>query len=1206
MTRLFTLILCLFALLPLTCVQADDTYPTRLHSREILAPFNFNISGEAWRWLGEKRELRIAVYAPDNVPLSYEPEKGSLEGISADYLLLITRSLGVKAAVRHYPSRAEALSALHSGAIDMMVDESGSKLSPTQQQFASIPFINNQPSLISRDISVVLAPDKQDKGPVKIAMIDGYLDNQWVADHFPQAIITRYPSMQTALASVAFGENQYAIASLVSANWHLERIYGNHLSVTDIYPATPDGPRFLVNDRNAPLLAILNSAIQAVPKIQKLLIASQWKVDSEFGNFQSLKNLSQREQRWLQQHQTLNVVINPLYAPFTMQDSANSFYGVSADLLRLIRLRTGLNFNVIEANSVVDMFNEVKQGNADIIAAMSHSDARDNQLLFSRTYVAPPFVLVARDGSDVSDKLKKDMRIAVLPDNAIREWLKQHYPDVQQVAAPNASVALQWVNEGKVDGAVHNLIGASYMIDRFFRGELKILGRVGAKVSLISFAVSRNQPELHSILNKALADIPPREISFILKKWQSPPNARLDTWQLYRTQFYWMASIFALLVLSSLMWIYYLRREIGSRKRIELTLQDQANFHETLFNGTPVPVYVVDQSGEITDSNQAWRDFFANSSDALLALPLTDTQHPLAPIYPELQQLLSSPFSAVISSQRHIIRVDIQNHTIVHQAVPYRDRHGNVGGLICSWQDISGHEYLLDALSVARERAEKANRSKSTFLATMSHEIRTPISAIIGLLELAVTGKDKRAADDEAVRVAYDSAQSLLGLIGDILDMAKIESGKLELHPEWVDFSQLAEPVMRVFEGLARQKGLMLHCSVDRLHPDEILLDPGRFRQVLSNLVSNAIKFTERGSVDVEIRCLPEGEDKIRLEVRVTDTGIGISEEDQTRVFSPYEQTDAGAKKTTGTGLGLAICQELMLKMDGSIRLQSQLGRGSCITIQVPVKHRQHLELPNAEPSPQPDIPVSLRILAVDDHPANRLLLKRQLTRQGHQVIEAVNGEQALELWRKMPFDVVITDCSMPVMDGLTLTRIIRTEETSPITILGLTANAQEEERLRCLAAGMNDCLFKPLRLPQLEAVLRHIPGQSPSEEEWQPRLEEMIDLEMLRALAHGEREFLFSLLRATRDENVMDMQQAEKMFSQHLWDELARSLHRMAGAAQIIGANGVEQYCRELEKAFLHDPTHPGLSVKFHQTLTIIEELNQAIDIFIAADQVA
>lgn len=1199
MRRFLLPALCLLAFFPLTTLQAETPQPMRLYSRESASPLIFKLNDSDWRWLGEKRQVKLAVYAPDNPPFGLVLESGLYEGLSADYSMLMLRYLGLRFSMLHYSSRSEALAGLSRGEADILIDDSGSQEDLPAGLESSIPYMSDYPALISRETAmakpVALPPG------TRIAIMRGYLSDEWVEQRFPGARLTHYDNAQNALSAVAFGQQDYYLGNLTTASFLIERNYATQLSVADVFSAKETGPRFIVRDAETPLLRAIDAVLASISPVQHKVFFRHWSQGPDMGLLPSALPLTRREKNWLAQHRgSLKVVTNPLYAPFTLTDSQAQFHGIAADVLRLIHLRTGLNFTAVEADSVPAMFKMVRDKKGDFLAAMSHSAERDRQLLFTRPYVLPPFVLVVRNVLGAPADVADINSLAITPDNTLRGWLQKHYPDLTLVDAENASLAMQMVSEGKVDGAVNNLIGAHYMIDRYFRGSLKIAARLGEEPARISFAVGRDQPELHSILNKALADIPPRDISMIANKWQGTPDIKLSTWSVYRSEFYWLAGIFAVLVITSLIWNYYLHREVRLRKDAQKRLEEQAGFLSTLFNSTPLPVYVVAQDGALIDYSPEWETFFQQDTAGTCRLALSAPEHPLSEIWRTLREALDSGQQEVIAAPRYYyVNNGAAKRIILHRAVVFKDVAGNVGGFICSWQDITEHEQLLSDLSSARERAEQANRSKSTFLATMSHEIRTPISAIIGLLELAVTNKAGSQADAESVQVAYQSAQSLLGLIGDILDMAKIESGKLELAPEWVRIDTLVTPVVRVFDGLARQKGIRLQCHIDRLHPDEVWLDPMRLRQILSNLIGNAIKFTEQGAVDVQLHCVGEQGESALLEFIVTDTGVGIAAEEQKSVFNPYVQAESGNKES-GTGLGLAICAQLVAMMQGTITLHSRPGRGTRITVQLPVMHRQASVSAAVE---QEDHVVSgspLNILAVDDHPTNRLLLKRQLERLGHRVTEAENGEQAISIWQYGAFDVVITDCSMPVMDGLALTRYLRQAQTSPLTIFGLTANAQAEERERCLAAGMDECLFKPLRLPQLESLLSRIPRRQ-SAVSAPPPLAALVDLPALMQLAQHDKPLLHTLLKTTRDENARDMQQARALYQAGAWADLARCVHRLAGAAQVVGAAVVEEQGRYLEKLLEQGEEVAQVDRYVENLLSEVMALNQAIDDFLA-----
>ncbi|CAC9678515.1 Virulence sensor protein BvgS precursor [Pseudomonas putida] len=390
---------------------------------------------------------------------------------------------------------------------------------------------------------------------------------------------------------------------------------------------------------------------------------------------------------------------------------------------------------------------------------------------------------------------------------------------------------------------------------------------------------------------------------------------------------------------------------------------------------------------------------------------------------------------------------------------------------------------LLEQLRQAKDDAEQASQTKSTFLATMSHEIRTPMNAVIGLLELALEDSRGGRCDTQTLQTAHDSAIGLLELIGDILDISRIESGHVTLQPVPTNLVELVRATVRVFEGNARAKGLHLHSELPAA-PVWVLADPLRLKQVLSNLISNAIKFTDSGEVQASLLLPPPTDtDSLAVELSVRDTGIGISPADQARLFNTFVQAD-GPRARQGAGLGLVISRTLAELMGGTLNLQSVEGLGTKVQVSLqlpacaaPVQADQHD--PVLETSSGP-----LNILVVDDYPANLLLLERQLHTLGHRVTLAENGEIALARWQAARFDLVITDCSMPVMDGHELTRRIRSLEgergLAACRILGVTANAQAEERARCLASGMDECLFKPIGLRTLKTHLPHAhPGSS-------------------------------------------------------------------------------------------------------------------------------
>jgi two-component system sensor histidine kinase EvgS len=492
-----------------------------------------------------------------------------------------------------------------------------------------------------------------------------------------------------------------------------------------------------------------------------------------------------------------------------------------------------------------------------------------------------------------------------------------------------------------------------------------------------------------------------------------------------------------------------------------------------------------------------------------------------------------------------------------------------------AWQrrQIRQRQQWLQQLQDAKDAADDANRAKTTFLATMSHEIRTPMNALIGMLELALKRSEEGITDRFAIEVASGSAQQLLALIGDILDIARIESGHLSLTPERANLHELTASVCRVFEGLARQKGLDWRVELDEHSDCDVLIDPLRFKQVLSNLLSNAIKFTEEGQVSLTLRAEPGISGHRLVSVVIEDSGIGISAADQQRLFSPFVQAGKTQQSgRSGSGLGLVISRSLCEMMGGRLQLHSEFGGGTQVEVSLDVPVLQPLVGGDVQPNGLLLPTRSLTILVVDDYPANRLLLSRQLSYLGHRVLEAEDGEQGLEQWRRQSLDVLITDCNMPVLSGYELAMAIRDEERAqglPATlILGFTANAQPEENRRCLEAGMDDCLFKPIRLGDLsEWLAARFPGELNAADIPSPPASE-IDLSGLEQYVGSDRTLVNRLVHDLAVTNREDRQHLLQAHAAGNRQDLQDLAHRIKGGARMVRAIRLIECCEQLEMA--------------------------------------
>ncbi|MBL8556363.1 MAG: response regulator [Phenylobacterium sp.] len=376
-----------------------------------------------------------------------------------------------------------------------------------------------------------------------------------------------------------------------------------------------------------------------------------------------------------------------------------------------------------------------------------------------------------------------------------------------------------------------------------------------------------------------------------------------------------------------------------------------------------------------------------------------------------------------------------------------------------------------EALRQARRQAEAANEAKSNFLAMMSHELRTPLNGVLGMAR-ALQRTELDARQQAHVTTILRSGDGLLTMLNDVLDIAKIEAGRMDLDVDAFDLRALGEQAVELWSETAAGKGLSLACAAEPDLPPLVLGDETRVRQIVLNLVSNALKFTETGGVVVALRCAPGTDGDGGVEIVVRDTGIGMTPEQQSALFRPYVQAEAStARRYGGTGLGLAICRKLSAMMGGEISAQSEPGKGSAFRVWLPLPAATEAA---ATDSLTPDELPALSVLVADDNPINQAVARAILDAAGCHVEAVANGAQALERLRTEAFDVVLMDVHMPVMDGVEAVRRLRDGEAGPpeVPVVALTADAMPGEEARLKALGFDALQHKPVQPAALIAAI--------------------------------------------------------------------------------------------------------------------------------------
>lgn len=840
------------------------------------------------------------------------------------------------------------------------------------------------------------------------------------------------------------------------------------------------------------------------------------------------------------------------HLPYSDFDANHQLQGAATDLLSALAAQNGLHFTTQAASSHAQLAQMLNEQSIQLALPPPQSSPPPPGILVSHPLLQQRWALVVRqDRLPLQHESSLDLRhqrVLILRHSPAQVGLLAAYPGVELGEAASLHEAIRLLNAGAAQGIVCDATQAALLASNLYPGTLSVRP-LPAIVSKQSLWLAPGQDALLQRINHAIDTLPTGVAQSINERWLL--NSTLSGMQPSGTAGNrWFKSLTAVSAVLSLFLIGFLSTEIFRRRRAERGLRDALKYWQTLLNSIPTPLLVCDPLGNITHCNQALLEALTLTQQEVIGHSLDQftTRNPIIPAISQQECIAAIGNMQPQFSDRAMVIQGAQRE-IAQWLAAYSDSRMTPQGLLLGWYDISERKRLERDLADALQQATNASREKSHFLARMSHEIRSPMNAILGILELEIQRPETART---SLPIAYAASRQLLQIVGDVLDISKIEAGEMHLQVHPTGLHPLLTQALDTYAALAAQKTLRLDSDIEAVWQHQYLLDGAKLTQILNNLLSNAIKYTERGFVALQVGVEQQDPHHDNLTFSISDSGIGIAPPLQQKILQPYAQVDANAPASTG--LGLAICIQLLQLMDSELQIDSTPQQGSrfSFTLTLP-RTTAGDEVQETLTAPLEEH--VLHVLVVDDLPANLTVMKLQLEKLGHQVTTCDSGRQARQWLEQATYDLVLTDCQMPVFTGYQLAQWQREREQGYrryLPIVGCTANAFNDEQYRCLAAGMDAVLIKPLSQQDLRSLV--------SEQQ-----AIRVDMREIQLMAAGQPQVMTTLIDELQRSSDADRQQLFTATAQP--DIFAAVLHRLKGSFALAGYQSGINLCQQLEQ---------------------------------------
>lgn len=1187
-----------------------------------------------------RRTVKVGVVIDANTPFVVNRDDNSIEGIVADYLKIISDASQISFQMFGYCDYGLVLNALENGQIDLMA---GTPMPAQPGLITSHAFFTN------RHVEVRTKnwdPTKRTH-PETVAIVNNEpLSPEFLFNYHADKIVA-YPNQLQGLLAVAYGNADVFVANATSANYLIDQLQLLTLQIRNFAPYHPAPYTFLALAKNQKLIDYINQILELLPTRATGDIQQRWFGSKHHYNIDAKLLLTEQEVSWIQSHPEVSYVAPLDLAPLIFRDrQTGEMAGFSVDLIDIISRRTGIKFKPIYTRDTGESVRNFIAGKIDMLPIVAVRNGQYGNNLYSSPVAQSLWGIMTRedrvDINNVADLAGKRVGIQAGSTSSGLIGNPLLAQKITFTEAPDTMTLVRWLQQGKVDAVIKNMMTANYLSAQNFTPNIKTVAVAGEEPLMMAFGISPRLPELKAIIDKVIESIPPEELDNLISEWSTfkPNPASFDD---RSSENEWL--MLALKISSGILLVFglYLCYLVFNKRRQAKLLHTRLQQQESIINALPFAVFIRTKNGELAVYNNHFADAHQDKLNDMLNQNIEQANWPMtSPLDREIDK-----YCRYVLLDRKPQMVDLsleingELRDIFLWIIPLNNAERSLLG---GWLDISQRKTVERELEAARVEAESANRTKSTFLATISHELRTPMYAIMGLLELEI--RNEQPVDKNTLVTVSKTAQSLMLLLDDIIDSAKIEAGQLSVHPAVVDFRQEMERMFTIYQPIADERRLRFTSWMDDQIPDLLMADMLRIRQVMGNLLGNALKFTEHGGVSVDITWEPMDEKRGIMNIDITDTGIGISPAAQATLFQPFSQANEGkSPRFGGSGLGLWICHQLIHKMGGQITLESQLGKGTSLFITLPLEVATSDDLPqdsniiHADETQLSQLK-NLRILVVDDLPANRQLLQQQLAFIGiEQVMSAENGAEAWQILQHYSFDAVITDYNMPLMNGYELTAHIRNSPMmKDMIIIGCTADAREESASRFREAGMNDCMVKPVAIDTLrttllrqEIIARHVGVVHPQEDHKINLQEVTVQREMalstteseqspdfiaaknkLKSLSGGSAEVELQLLQSLLESNLQDTAKLTQLYTRLTTDEtntvsaetyreMASLVHRIKGGVQLIDAQALVESGVKFESLLQEQNRHAAIAHGVDY-LALLTETNQLLVKLIAS----